>query len=693
MAEGTGVPIVGKFLRDTKIRNKLLAGFLPCLFLLWIMAGYGIFTLTTLNTDIGDFGDLSDDVAAMADLQADTYRLRLEVNKYVRTGDKDLHDYIEKHFVEMHEALTLADKIITKPERAEKIDQVKTVIESYRLAFEEITRMNDLLTQTVEQEFDGPVKAGLEKLRALRADLNDIQRYEDAFTLTGQIESLLTIYHDVSDALRTQDAGVFAQSENATSSLASGVAAFADRMRSDSGKQSVAAIGADLAIIQAAIPKLQNTISEREAMVAEELDVVGPKVAALIRAVIESVDVDRVAVSEKTEGHISTANTFSLVLVVIGTLLTILFITVITSEVAGPVQAVARAMRDLAEGNRDVVIPGQDRKDESGRLAQAAVTFKVNAEEIERLSREESERKLLEAEAREARDREEKQRMETLAHESQMFGSTVGDIVEVLNEAAEEMGRTAKLMSEAVSRTGDESNHVVSACMEANKNVENVAAAAEELAVNVAEVGKQMTEASTLSKEASEQTEEANRLMDVLGSSAEEIDGVVQLIDRIVNQTQLLSLNATIEANRAGDAGKGFTVVAYEIKNLSEQTRNATQEIRDKVKNIQSNAQDSITSIRNISTVFQQVNDIVNMISSSMAEQDAATSEIARHALEAAGGTRDATDGLRQLAGEINKLGESSGTVLNASESLGDQSRTLRLSVREFIQKLTAEAS
>lgn len=693
MAENKGFFGLGGFLRHARIRNKLLLGFIPCVILLWIMAGYGIYALREINLDLDRFGELSDDVAAMADLQADTYRLRLEVNKYVRTGDETLHDIIEVHFGEMREALKYADEIISNPDRAAKIDVVKTVIPRYEQAFEKITDFTKQMGETVERDINAPSAAFQQSLDQLRNDLTEAQRVDDVALLSGYLEQFLQAFHIITESARTYEIGNLGDATSTLETLTNDLTTFQERMRSEGGRQAVADALAQIAQMQGALPQITQSIQERNTQIVDELDVAGPEVVKLIADVLHSVDNDRRAGDDHTKAEIRLARNVSIFLVIIGTLFALLIISAITAEVALPINHITRAMRQLAEGNQDVQIPGIDRRDESGRLAAAAQTFKENAEEIERLNKEERERDMLEAAEREAREREEKMRMEFMANEAKQFGSTVGDIVELLGESADEMRQTARLMSDTVAITRDESTQAAAACTQANANVDTVAASAEELSTNIAEVGKQMLEASEITAQASQQTKEASRLMDVLDTSATEIDDVIQLIDRIVNQTQLLSLNATIEANRAGEAGRGFTVVALEIKNLSEQTRNATQEIRQKVKNIQNSATASIDAIRNILEVFQRVEEIVNYISSAMSEQDAATGEIARNALEAATGTREAADGVNELATQVNQVGDSSSKVLDASEILGEQSKELRAAVRQFIQTITTDQS
>lgn len=89
-----------------------------------------------------------------------------------------------------------------------------------------------------------------------------------------------------------------------------------------------------------------------------------------------------------------------------------------------------------------------------------------------------------------------------------------------------------------------------------------------------------------------ERMSEASSKVDTLSHRAEEIGGIVQLIEEVAQQTNLLALNAAIEAARAGEAGRGFAVVADEVRNLAQRTSQATEDISNLVSNIQAETRD-----------------------------------------------------------------------------------------------------
>ena len=123
-----------------------------------------------------------------------------------------------------------------------------------------------------------------------------------------------------------------------------------------------------------------------------------------------------------------------------------------------------------------------------------------------------------------------------------------------------------------------------------------------------------------------------------LGTSSAEIGEVIKVITSIAEQTNLLALNATIEAARAGEAGKGFAVVASEVKDLARKTARSSEKIGRNIATIQSDAQEAVDAIGEITSIIRQINDIQTVVAAAVEEQAATTSEIGRSVGEAAVG-------------------------------------------------------
>ncbi len=164
-----------------------------------------------------------------------------------------------------------------------------------------------------------------------------------------------------------------------------------------------------------------------------------------------------------------------------------------------------------------------------------------------------------------------------------------------------------------------------------SSNMSAVASAIEQMQSVVSEISTSSTEASNVAGNAVETVADTNVRVESLGASSNQIGKVIEVITSIAEQTNLLALNATIEAGRAGEAGKGFAVVANEVKELAKETSSATDEISRRIASIQSETQDTVTSIAEIETVITRINDMQSTIAAAVEEQTAAIGEITRN--------------------------------------------------------------
>jgi methyl-accepting chemotaxis protein len=141
---------------------------------------------------------------------------------------------------------------------------------------------------------------------------------------------------------------------------------------------------------------------------------------------------------------------------------------------------------------------------------------------------------------------------------------------------------------------------------------------------------------------------------------------------------------------RAGEAAKGFAVVAAEVKNLATQTSKATEEIGAQINGVQGATQDAVRAIASIGKTIGEVDKIAATIAAAVEEQGAATREIARNVEEAAKGTQEVSSNISGVTQAANGTGAAAGQVLTAAQALTGQCGHLKDIVHQFLEGVKA---
>ncbi|MBB4305372.1 methyl-accepting chemotaxis protein [Rhodobium orientis] len=339
---------------------------------------------------------------------------------------------------------------------------------------------------------------------------------------------------------------------------------------------------------------------------------------------------------------------------------------------------IAKVTNALASGDASADIPDWSSRDEIGDLTASVRVFKDNLIERQRLQGEQ-------AAMREKAEEEKRVAMAELADD---FERNVGTIADAVSKAVSDLQSASRTMTSSSEETSGKAASVSRLSDETNGNVQSVASATEELASSVQEVGRQVAQSSEMSTRAVGEAQATVDRVNALSSAASRIGDIITLIQDIAEQTNLLALNATIEAARAGEAGKGFAVVASEVKTLAEQTAKATTEISEQIGEIQSTTSQSSEAIGTISSTITNLNDIASAIAAAVDEQSAATQEIARSVNQAAEGTLAVTDAVGDIRNMATSTTSSSGKVLSSAEALAGQADRLRAEMETFLKQV-----
>ncbi len=331
-------------------------------------------------------------------------------------------------------------------------------------------------------------------------------------------------------------------------------------------------------------------------------------------------------------------------LAIAGSILAFILGSIITASIATPVAALSADAKRMAEGDLQVSITVHS-SDEIGLLAD---NFRIMAETLK-----ETIRKVAETAT-------------TLASASQELTATASQLATGTEEmsaqagtvatASEEMSATSSSIAQSCHQAAESSSHASDAATSGSAVVSSSINIMEQIANRV------------------QSTAETIRL---LGERSDQIGAIVATIEDIADQTNLLALNAAIEAARAGEQGRGFAVVADEVRALAERTTRATHEISTMIKNIQSETKTAVTTMQQgvvevergsseagksgqaLQEILSQINDVtsqVNQIATAAEEQTATTNEITNNILQISMVVQESTRAAHESASAANDL-------------------------------------
>ncbi|HEY9030199.1 MAG TPA: methyl-accepting chemotaxis protein [Kangiella sp.] len=262
----------------------------------------------------------------------------------------------------------------------------------------------------------------------------------------------------------------------------------------------------------------------------------------------------------------------------------------------------------------------------------------------------------------------------------------INEAVDQVSKSAEETQQTSSALAEASRQQAQEITGASAAINEMAVSIEQVSANASESSqvaeksVEIAKKGGEVVRNTIRGMDTiREQIQETSKRIKRLGESSQEIGNIVSLINDIADQTNILALNAAIQASAAGEAGRGFAVVADEVQRLAERSSNATKQIEALVKTIQTDtneavismedttsevvrgarlAQDAGVALEEIETVSTNLADLIQSISNAARQQAASAGHVSNTMTVIQEITTQTSEGTQETARSIGKLTE-----------------------------------
>lgn len=291
---------------------------------------------------------------------------------------------------------------------------------------------------------------------------------------------------------------------------------------------------------------------------------------------------------------------------------------------------------------------------------------------------------------------ERQSRVDRQVHRERLAGEfelQVAAIVDTVARTAQELTETAASMATSASNTTERSREASVIADQTSGTASLIARGTEELsgtAQSVRENAEQSQARAALAvKEAAAATEQIQSLL----AAVRQIGSITEMIAGVARQTNLLAINARIEAAHAGEIGRGFSVVANEVKDLAQQTRNATHGIGKQIEEVVSAAAHSSHSLEKLREVIAGVEMTASAIFRATDEQFASTRDMANRVAEISASTGSVAENIRHTRSTASDTEALSGEVAKAAQVMDEQAMQLREQVARFVLQLRVAAA
>jgi methyl-accepting chemotaxis protein len=678
---GTSSGLFG-FFTNRRINTKIMIGFAIVLALMAALAVMSYRGFGKVSEGFDAFNLRVKVVGIAREVDRGFVDFRRFVREFALSGDEKLIAEARKRQEVLAASIKRGLDEIKNPERRAKMAEISGQFDQYGKNFDKLVALKqeqNRLTKDVLDPLGLKSRAEIEELQAMAVTKAG---NSNTMILAGEaLKQLLLARLNVNKLLGRHEQSAADGAEKALAALKTAMTAFGAGIVNEEVRKAFADVNANVEKYAQAYHKAASNAHEVEVLSNGEMSKEAQSIAEAAEAIKQSGIAEEVKIEHETESLISSTEKLVLMLAFGGMVLGIALAWLIGRAISKPVVGLCAGMRELADGNFQVVLPGLGRGDEVGDMAQAVETFKVKAEQKARD----------EAEAKMKQDQiAAQQRKADMVKLADSFEAAVGEIVDTVSSASTELEASATTLTATAGRSQELAITVAAASEEASTNVQSVASATEELSSSVNEISRQVQESARMATEAVGQARTTNDRVSELSKAAARIGDVVELINTIAGQTNLLALNATIEAARAGEAGRGFAVVASEVKALAEQTAKATGEISQQISGIQAATNESVDAIREISGTIEKLSEISSTIAAAVEEQGAATQEISRNVQQAAHGTQRVSSNITDVQRGATETGTASSQVLSAAQMLSGDSNRLKVEVTKFLDTVRA---
>ncbi len=689
-------------LNNLRIGTKITAGYVAVLLLTAIVSGITITQFTHVNAQVAHItGPETDELLVLKELEHQISPAQLAINQYITYQRSEDLQGVRNALGVLEGVMNDADTKVSDPGRRALLNAIQSDLKDYTAAFDEIVGIIDARHKTLQDVMDPQgalVDEKIEALNDLLVQSNNIQSLDASGIVMETLNEMRT------SMFRYLLMGDEHYAQQFTGFYQEGSQAFArlePLLKDDTSRR----LAADA---KTAFQTYANAFQPIKADYVRQSQLVSTKLGALEADMLENTDKldDPISVQFQAEGAaISLLAGQTITLVIVVTLAAILvgaaLAVLITRNITGPLSNLVKAANLIAQGDlagigaQRVHGPATQRRDEIGEMGRAFGSMVDNY--IQPLA--DNARCMASGDLTvDVKPHSERDELGTA------FGQMVAGLRRItarLREATSNITTATSQISAATSQHTATASEQAAAVAETTSSVEEVRQTAEQSAERAQAVSDMAASSLALADQGiqairktedgmlglKEQVRTIAETILALSEQTQQIGEIIATVNDIADQSNLLALNAAMEAARAGDAGRGFAVVASEVRNLADQSRQATGQVRGILGDIQKAANTAVMvteqgtkqaegsveltrttaeTVRAIREHTQRVNQAAQQIAASARQQLAGMDQISRAVENINVGAAQSQSGMRQVEQAAHSLNDLAGQLAQA---------------------------
>ncbi|CCO25415.1 methyl-accepting chemotaxis protein [Maridesulfovibrio hydrothermalis] len=678
-------------LKRLTVGQKIFCSFLVVFLLFVIVGTESLVALKKSSSGFTDYRNLAKDSNLLGEIQAEILQGRTYVKDYIITGDNKYRQKYVDSMNTLQPQLKLAEETMISDNRKALVIETTKMLAEFNTSFTAVAKAqkkrevlaNDsmipegnLMEQTFEQIIDNLGKTG-KNAPALYWCAKGVRNL-----VLGRLYAAK--YLEISDDLHALRS--LAEMEKLQSAINQ-----LSNILSKSDLQKLERIRQASEEYVKAMTDLVTTTEYRDRLINSELDVMGPKMADLIEKAKSSVISDQEKLGPNLQSRNDRAISNVYIISFFAFAIGIGAAFAIGRDITRPLRKVVDAAYRIAEGDMTKTIDGSDRKDELGSLAMAFNKMTSSLNEMAKAMERVADSDL------------------TVTVEPRSENDTIGKALAVMvenlkgdnlkiNEAVRALSSSLSQISAASAELTASAAETASAVAETNATVEEVKQTAHlsnEKSRQVADVARKAVSTSQQGKKAAEDAASGMKnirtQMDTIAQSivklseqSQHIGDIIYVVNDIADQSNILAVNASIEASKAGEEGRGFTVVAREIRNLSDQSKHSVSQIQSILADIQKATSSAVMITEEGGKAVETGGNLSSQTGEAILNLSTVVNQSAQSSAQIAASSQEQLAGLDQVAVALGSIKQAGEQNLESSRQLEEAVRDLDLQARSL---------